>query len=175
MNQTSASYRRIRETVIFAMLGAIMFCGKLVFEAVPNVHPLALLTVTYTVVYRSKALFPIYIFVILTGIYAGFAQWWVPYLYLWTVLWAITMLLPKNMPAKVCIVVYPLVCALHGIAYGTLYAPAQIIMFFDGDFSKMIPWIVSGFPYDIIQMVGNFVAGMLVYPLVQLLRRLEKT
>ena len=28
----------------------------------------------------------------------GFGVWWVPYLYVWTVLWGMTMLLPKKMP-----------------------------------------------------------------------------
>ena len=35
------------------------------------------------------------------------------------------MLLPKNMPRKAAAVVYPLVCALHGLAFGTLYAPCR--------------------------------------------------
>lgn len=174
MSHSSALHRRIREMVIFAMLGTLMFCSKLAFEAIPNVHPLALLIVTYTVIYRWKALIPIYIFVFLTGIYSGFALWWIPYLYLWTVLWALTMLLPKNMPPKVCVFVYPILCSIHGMAYGTLYAPAQVIMYFNGDFSKMWQWVATGIPYDIIHMIGNFAAGTLVYPLVQLLKKLEK-
>ncbi len=175
MTRTTALHRRIREMVVFAMLGTLMFCSKLAFEAIPNVHPLALLTVTYTVVYRHKALIPIYIFVFLTGIYAGFALWWIPYLYLWTVLWALAMLIPRRLPPKACIIVYPLLCALFGLAYGTLYAPAQILMYFNGDFSKMWQWVAAGLPYDFLHMIGNFAAGTLVYPLVLLLRKLERS
>ncbi len=84
---------------VFAMLGALMFVSKLVMEWAPNIHFLGMLTMTYTIVYRWKALIPIYVYVFLNGAYAGFNIWWVPYLYLWTVLWGVTMLLPRRMPA----------------------------------------------------------------------------
>ena len=110
-------------------------------------------------------------FVLLTGVFAGFATWWVPYLYIWTVLWGITMLLPKRMKDPVACVVYPIICALHGFAYGTLYAPAQAIMF-GLDFNGMIAWIIAGLPFDLIHGIGNFVTGMLVLPLSRTLKRL---
>ncbi len=79
------------------MLGTLMFVSKLIMELFPNVHLLGMLTVLYTVVFRKKALIPIYIYVLLNGVYAGFSMWWIPYLYLWAILWGMTMLLPKNM------------------------------------------------------------------------------
>ena len=54
-----------RETVIFAMLGAVMYASKVVMEFAPNIHLLGALTIAYTVVYRKKALYPIYTYVIL--------------------------------------------------------------------------------------------------------------
>ena len=161
----------VRETVLFAMLGTLMFCSKILMEALPNIHLLGALTMTYTLVFRTKALIPIYIYVLLNGLYAGFNMWWVPYLYIWTVLWGITMLLPKRMKDPVACVVYPIICALHGFAYGTLYAPAQAIMF-GLDFNGMIAWIIAGLPFDLIHGIGNFVTGMLVLPLSRTLKRL---
>ena len=76
-----------REITVFAMLGAVMYASKLLMELIPNVHLLGVLVVAFTVVYRKKALYPIYIYVLLNGIFCGFAAWWVPYLYVWTVLW----------------------------------------------------------------------------------------
>ena len=151
-----------------------MFISKLVMEALPNVHLLGALTMIYTLVYREKALIPIYLYVLLNGLYAGFNAWWVPYLYIWALLWGITMLLPKNMPRKISFVVYPVVCALHGLCYGVLYAPAQAIMF-KLDFNGMLAWIATGFPFDIIHAIGNFAVGFLILPLSELLRRLEQT
>lgn len=167
------SSRKIREMVIFTMLGTLMFCSKIIMEVLPNIHIIGVLTMVYTVVFRKKALFPVYVFVLITGLYAGFSFWWLPYLYIWTVLWGITMLLPKNMKTKTACVVYPCVCALHGMFYGTLYAPVQaLVMGFD--LKQTIAWIITGLPWDGIHFAGNLVAGILIYPLSQVLKKLTK-
>ncbi len=161
----------VREIVMFAMFGPLMFCSKIIMEALPNVHLLGMFTMVFTLVFRKKALIPIYLYVFINGLYAGFNVWWVPYLYIWTVLWGITMLLPKKMPRKAQCVVYPLVCALHGFAFGTLYAPAHAIMY-GFDFKQMLVWITAGLPFDAIHGVSNFCAGLLVVPMAELLRKL---
>jgi len=155
------------------MLGTVMFCSKILLEVLPNIHLLGMLTMTYTIVYRKKALIPIYIYVMLNGLYAGFNVWWIPYLYIWTILWAITMLLPKQMPKKVKYIVYPAVCCIHGLAFGTLYAPAQAIMF-GMSFKMTVAWIISGLPFDAIHGIGNLFAGLLIMPLSELLIKFTK-
>lgn len=162
----------IRETVIFSFLGALMFISKQLMEFIPNVHMLGMFTMLYTVVYRKKALIPIYVFVFLEGVYAGFNFWWIPYLYIWTVLWGVTMLLPKHMKPKVAVPVYMVVCALHGLSYGTLYAPVQMIIY-GMSLKTGLAWIAAGFPWDCIHAVGNLVFGSAVFPLSILLKRLE--
>lgn len=161
------------ELSVFAMLGTLVFLSKMVTEFLPNIHLVGALTIAYTVVYRKKALFPIYVFVFLTGIYAGFALWWIPYLYLWAILWAVTMLLPKNMSKKTAAIVYPIVCAFHGLCYGTLYAPAQAIMY-GLNFDQIIAWIGAGLAWDAVHAVGNFFAGLLIVPTVSLLKKTSK-
>ena len=150
-----------------------MFCSKIIMEVLPNIHLLGMFTMTYTLVFRKKALIPIYVYVLVNGLYAGFAAWWVPYLYIWTVLWAITMLLPKKMSKEAKIIVYPIVCSLHGFAFGILYAPTQALMF-GLSFEGMIAWIVAGFPMDILHGVGNLFAGFLILPLCELLEKLVR-
>ena len=159
------------EIVIFAMLGTLMFTSKIIMEALPNIHLLGMLTMTYTLVFRTKALLPIYIYVFLNGLYAGFSVWWIPYLYTWTVLWGVTMLLPREMPKKIAIIVYPLICGLHGLAFGTLYAPAQAVMF-GFSFEQTVAWIIAGLPWDAIHAVGNLAAGILILPFSELLKKL---
>ena len=168
MGTRGRSSLKIREMIVFAMLGTVMFCSKILLEVLPNIHLLGMLTITYTVVFRKKALIPIYIYVMLNGLYAGFNVWWMPYLYTWTILWAITMLLPRNMPKRAKYIVYPAVCCIHGLAFGTLYAPAQAIMF-GMNFEMTIAWIISGLPFDLIHGIGNLFAGILVVPLSELL------
>ena len=163
----------IKEAVLFALLGALMLVSKLALEFLPNVHMLAALTIAYTVVFRKKALYPIYVYVLLNGIVAGFSLWWIPYLYLWTVLWGVTMLLPKNMKPKVAVPVYMVTAALHGFLFGTMYAPAQAIMF-GLSFKATISWIIAGLPWDAIHGVSNFFMAILVLPIVKTIRLAQK-
>lgn len=163
----------VKEICIFGLLAALMFVSKIVMEALPNIHLLGMLTITYTVVFRKKALIPIYIYVLINGLFAGFDVWWIPYLYVWTVLWGVTMLLPKNMPRAVSAAVYPILCALHGLFFGVLYAPVNAIIM-DFTLEQTLAWIAAGFTFDIIHMIGNFAVGLLVLPLSELLKRLTK-
>lgn len=150
-----------------------MFVSKIVMEFLPNVHLLGVLTMVYTLTYRAKALIPIYIYVFLNGLYAGFNLWWVPYLYLWAILWGITMLLPKNMSKRIAIPVYMAVCALHGLFFGAMYAPFEALVR-GFNFEKTIAWIVAGLPFDVVHAIGNFAVGVLIYPFYQLLVKLER-
>ena len=163
----------IKEICLFAILGALMFISKIVMEALPNIHLLGMLTITYTIVFRKKALIPIYVYVLLDGLFAGFNAWWIPYLYIWTILWGITMLLPKNMPKSVSIVVYPFICALHGLFFGALYAPVQALMY-GFTFEQTLTWIAAGLTFDIIHMIGNFAVGLLIFPISITLKKLVK-
>ena len=111
------------------MFGALMYASKEIMAVLPNIHLLGMFTMLLTLAYRSRALYPIYVYALLEGLTWGFPLWWPPHLYLWTVLWGVTMLLPRNMPDKAAMIVYPAVCALHGLAYGALYAPWQALAF----------------------------------------------
>lgn len=155
------------------MLGALMFCSKLLLEWAPNIHLLAMFMIVFTLVYRAKALVPLYVCVLLTGVYGGFNVWWFPYLYIWLPLWGIVMLLPRRIPKGVSLPLYMLLGGLHGLAYGTLYAPAQAL-FFGLDFNATVAWIISGLPFDLLHAIGNVAACTLVLPLTKLLLRLEK-
>ena len=57
----------IYELVLLPMLGGIMFVSKLLMEFLPNIHLLGMFIMVFTIVYRWKALVPIYIYVF----------WWV--------------------------------------------------------------------------------------------------
>jgi len=149
-----------------------MYSSKIIMEAIPNVHLLGVFTITFTLVYRKKALYPIYIYVFLCGLFGGFAGWWIPHLYLWAVLWGIVMLIPTGIPKKVQPIVYMIVCAIHGFLYGTLYAPTQALLY-GFDFDKTIAWIMAGLPWDFVHGISNFFCGILIVPLATILRKLE--
>ena len=82
------------------------------------------------------------------------------------------MLLPKKIPENLKPIVYMCLCAVHGFLFGTLYAPAQALLF-GLDFKATVAWIIAGLPWDAIHGCSNFFAGMLIVPLTRLLQRLE--
>ena len=163
----------VREIAVFGVLGAIMYASKLIMEVLPNMHLLGMFIIALTVVYRVKALYPIYTFVLITGLFSGFASWWLPYLYVWTILWAGVMALPKKMTPKAATAAYMLLGAAHGCLYGCLYAPVQALMF-GLSFEGMLAWIAAGLPFDLIHGASNFFTGILVVPLVKILKQAER-
>lgn len=154
------------------MFGALMFASKKLMEVLPNIHLIGVIIVAITVVYRKKALYPIYLYVLLDGLFLGFSVFWVPYLYVWTVLWLVTMLLPKEMPRKIRPFVYMTVCALHGFMFGILYAPFQALAF-GLSFNGMLAWIAAGIPFDITHGISNFIGGLLICPIISVLNRVD--
>ena len=164
----------IKEMTVFSMLGAIMYASKVIMEVAPNVHLLGAFIVAFTVVYRKKALYPIYVFVLLTGLFNGFNAWWLPYLYIWAVLWAVVMLLPRKLPKMWQPIIYMSVSAMHGFLYGVLYAPVQALVY-GLNLEGTLAWIATGLPWDMIHGVSNFFCGILIVPIISVLRLAEKS
>ena len=182
---------KTRELVIFAAFAGLMFTTKIAMQVIPNVHLVGMLLATLTLVYGKKALFPLYAFVLLDGMYVGFSTFWMPNLYIWLPLWGTFMVLRHFLWTKsdkqlikdgkfhrflkspqFKTVVFMFFCGLHGLSFGILYAPFQAFIF-GLSFQGMIAWIVAGIPFDIIHGLGNFASGILIFPLAKLLRVLE--
>lgn len=163
----------VREIAVFGVLGALMFASDIAMEALPNIHLVGVFIIAATAVYRQKALYPLYVYVILTGLYAGFSLWWIPYLYVWTVLWGVTMVLPKTMPKWLAPIAYAAVCGLHGLLFGVLYAPSQALLFgMNG--KQTLAWIAAGLPFDMVHAVGNVIGGLLICPIIAILRKTKE-
>ncbi|MBQ6892718.1 MAG: hypothetical protein IJN48_00790 [Clostridia bacterium] len=161
------------EIVVFAMLGAIMFIGDLVFEWAPNVHPITMLVMVYTLTYREKGIFPLIVYLALEAVFFG-GLWLVPYFYIFPICYLVTLLLPRGMSKVKAQTCYSLVCTVFGLLFGTLYSPWQALIFMKSfELSKIVAWIAAGFPYDIVHAAGNFAASFLIIPLVTLLKRIE--
>ncbi len=166
---------KTRDIAIFAMLGAFMFASKKLMEAVPEVHLLGMFIVSITAVYRAYALIPIYVYVFLDGLFGGFGTWWVPYLYIWAVLWAFAMLIPKKAPEKLKNVLYIAVCSLHGFAFGLLYAPFEALLH-TRSFDGIVAWWITGFfSTDIRHGISNLICGFLIIPMIRILNKVRPT
>ena len=158
----------LRESIILALLTALLFVAQLALSFLPNIELVSLLVILYTLVYKRKALWCIYIFALLQGLFYGFTSWWVSYLYIWTALWLVTMIL-KEMDNALG---WAIVSGAFGLCFGAL--SELPFLFIIGMKASFAAW-VSGIPFDIAHCVGNFVLALVLYkPLVKVLRRLEK-
>lgn len=159
--------------VLFAILADLMLVSKLIMEALPNIHLLGLLIAVTTLVFRKKALIPLYLYVLSDGLIHGFGLWWFPYLYVWTVLWGAIMLLPRNLPKRAAPFIYATVCGMHGLLFGILYAPAQALLF-HLNFEQTLVWIATGIPFDVLHGVSNFIVALSTPLFVGVINRLMK-
>ena len=165
--------------VLYTMLGVLLYLSDIIFELIPNVHGVALLICVITLVYRWKAIIPISIYIMITAvssliISAGYSLWWIPYIYIFPILWLLVMLIPKKAPIKAKVILCMVFSGLHGLAFGLMYLPFQVIMY-KLNFEMAITWLSMGLAFDLIHMVGNVAMCTLIYPLYKTLMRLEAT
>ncbi|MBO5222026.1 MAG: hypothetical protein J6C26_06910 [Clostridia bacterium] len=166
---TKKEFLSLKEIVLFGLFPAIMVGAQWALQALPNIHLTGVFIVIMTRLFRGKALIPLYVYILLMGVYLGFTMWWVPYLYVWVVLWGMAMLIPKNIPDKWAMIVYPIVCGLHGFLYGTLWAFSQ-------PFLMNLPWeslgiyILNGIGFDITHGISNLALGTLILPVCKALK-----
>lgn len=166
------SIKHIEDLALFALFAGMMFLSAQI-DIIPNVHPLCLFILVLTAVYRFKALIPIYVYVFLEGLMGGFGLWWIPYLYVWTIMWAFAMLIPKKCPTWLYVVLSFSFSVLHGISFGILYSPLQCYAFYGGDWGLTLSWVAMGLPFDIVHAIGNGVCSLLALPLIALLKKLK--
>lgn len=159
----------VKELTVFGLMAGVMYASKMIMEILPNIHLIGVFVIALTVVYRKKALYPIYTFVMLMGLFSGFAVWWIPYLYIWTALWGVTMLLPKSKKSNIRPLVYMILCALHGLLYGVLYVPVHVLVY-GLNIKAAVAWIVAGIPFDITHCISNFFCGALICPIIKILQ-----
>lgn len=157
------------EIVLLGMLGAIAYVGQVALSFLPNIEVVSILFIVYTKVFGKKALFPIYVFVLLEGIFWGFGSWWIMYLYVWAVLWGITMLFHRNES----VVLWAVTNGAFGLVFGALCSITQGVMFGIG---SGFAYFISGIPFDIVHCIGNFFTALFLYkPLTILLSKVRKT
>ena len=156
----------IKELCVLSLLAAIMFASQVAFSAIPNIELVSLLVIICTLIYRYKALYVIYVFVLLEGLMWGFGVWWIAYLYIWTVLWLVTMLFHKVKST----IFWTVVAALYGLFFGLLTAFIQL---FIGGPGAAIAYWVSGIPFDLLHCAGNAAVAIILFkPIHNLIRKI---
>ena len=156
------------EIVLFGVLGALTFAAKWVMSALPNIEPVSLMIMLFAVTFGWKALYPVYIFVVMEILYYGFNIWNIYYLYVWAILAVATLLLRKHQSA----LVFAILAAVFGLLFGALCAIVDVCI--GGVGYAAAKW-VSGIPFDVTHCVGNFAIALVAFtPLRKLMQKLYR-
>ena len=154
-----------REVALFGVLGGLTFAAKVAMMSLPNIEPVSLLVMVFAVTFGKKALYPIYVYVLLEFALFGFGLWSAAYVYVWALLalaaWALRgMTTPLG---------WAVLAAAFGLLFGLLCTPVYIV---SGGPAFALSWWLSGIPFDLMHCAGNFALTLALFrPLKGLLSR----
>ena len=152
--------------VLFGILGALTFAAKYVMSFLPNIEPVSLMVMLFAVVFGSKWVYPVYLYVMLEILFYGIQLWNINYLYVWVILAAGAWILRKSESP----LTWALLSGVFGLLFGALCAPVYL---FSGGLGFAVSWWISGIPFDLMHCAGNFVMALLLFmPLRRLLNKL---
>ena len=158
----------VREVTLFGILGALTFGAKVVMSWMPNIEPVSLMVMLYAVTFGRKAVYPIYLYVMLEILVYGLGTWNIMYLYVWAIL-ALAAWLLRRMQSPMS---WALLASGFGLAFGLLCAPIDV---FIGGFGYAAAKWASGIIFDIWHCAGNFVIALLLFvPMRKLLGQLYR-
>lgn len=147
---------KTKELVTLALLATILFVGQVSLAVLANIEVVSLLVIVYTLVFKRKVFFIIYIFALLEGLTYGFGIWWVNYLYVWSILAIIVMALQKYSSA----VLWCIVSGGFGLVFGLLCAIPYFVV---GGWASGVAYWIAGIPYDIIHAAGNAIIALVLF------------
>lgn len=152
---SSASGSRVRRICLYAICAALAVAAQLALAFLPNIELVSLLFIIYTQRLRLGTLYIIYTFAFAECLIFGFHTWSLTYMYVWTVLFGLFMLIKTDSPLTVAAI-----SGVFGLIFGTLCAmPYFFIMGWNGG----IATIIAGLGFDIAHGIGNFTAALLLY------------
>ncbi|MBH1939554.1 hypothetical protein I5677_01445 [Mobilitalea sibirica] len=159
---------KIKDIVIIGMMGAVLFVIQMALGFLPNIELVSLIIILSTLIFGWRTLYIIYVFVLLEGIRYGFGLWFINYLYIWTILFIITMLFQKNRSSYF----WAVISGFYGLSFGAL---CTIPYFFIGGVPMALASWTSGIYFDIIHGVANYIVTLVLFkPLHKLLEMLNR-
>ena len=146
----------VKELVLIALLSALLLVFQVGLSFLPNIEVVSLLVILYTLFFKNKTLYIIYLFALLEGLIYGFGIWWIMYLYVWTILWGITLLFKEEKNP----IIWAFISGFFGLFFGTL---CSVPYFITGGVHMGISWIIAGLQMDIIHGISNFLVTLLLF------------
>ena len=149
------------ELLITAILGALTFAAKVAMAALPNIEPVTLLLILTALCFGARSLITCGIYVLLEGLVYGFSTWWIPYLYIWPLLIALTLLC-KRFENRFFWAVF---AAVFGFVFGFLFLPVNYFVYnMAGNPELLKIYILNDIPFDALHAAGNFVTVLVLLP-----------
>lgn len=155
-----------RQIVTAGLLAGLVFALQVAMAGLPNIEPVTLLLILYTLYVPRLVPLIICAFVLLEGVTYGFGVWWLHYLYTWPLLAVLTHLLRRSGSR----ILWTCFSGAFGLSYGALCA---IPYFLAGGFYAGFSYWVSGIPFDLLHCCGN--AALMFFLKEPLSRCLEYT
>ena len=153
---------------LFAVLGAMTFAAKYVMAVLPNIEPVSLCVMLFAVTFGRKAVYPIYLYVLMELLFFGIGTWNIMYLYIWGIL-ALAAYLCRNMENSLS---WALLSGSFGLLFGVFCAPVDMVI---GGMGYAISKWISGIPFDLAHCAGNFVLALVLFtPMRKRMKKLYK-
>ena len=148
-------------------MAALIFASKVALASIPNINLNSVLIILTVVFFGWKALYAVYVYVLLEGLVFGCSVWWFGYLYVWDVLVIAAMLLRRNDSA----LIWAVVAGVFGLVFGLLMYLEYFAI--NGGWEMFFAMWVAGIPYDLAHCAGNFVFTLVLYkPLHKVMEKL---
>lgn len=147
---------KTRQVVTCGLLAALVFSLKMAMAGLPNIEPVTLLLIIYTLCVPRLAPYITFAYIFLEVAFFGFGIWVICYFYIWPLLLLLTWLMRKNQS----VVIWAVFSGAFGLCYGALCAIPWAVT--GGLYAGFTYW-VSGIPYDISHCVGNTVLMLVFY------------
>ncbi|MDY3926503.1 MAG: hypothetical protein SOZ12_04105 [Anaerotignum sp.] len=160
---------KARSLAWMGVLTALLFTGQVVMSFLPNLEIVSLLIILYTIFFGKKVFWMIYGFVFLEGFLYGFGMWWFQYLYIWSILAMVVLLLRNNTSA----LFWSIISGFFGLSFGAL---CTLPYLFTGGPAAAFSYWVSGLGFDLTHCIGNMVLCLVLFkPLYALLQKVFPT
>ncbi len=145
-----------RALITGGLLAALVYALQVAMAGLPNIEPVSLLVILYTLSFPALTPYILAVFIVLEGFTFGFGIWWVNYLYIWPLL-AIGAHLLRRSDSALLWAVYS---GAFGLGFGALCAIPWAIT---GGIAAGFAYWISGIPFDIAHCIGNFVLMLALY------------
>lgn len=166
---------KAKDVALVGIMIAIIEAAKLSLAALPNIELVSFLIIMFTLHFGKKTFFAIPAFIVIEVLIFGFEPMWVTaYLYIWPLLYLLTLIFSKSKSAFNM----ALLSGFFGLIFGFLCSFPYLFMSTalnpTASLSSAIAYWIAGIPFDVIHGVSNFIIMLVLYtPVSRVLDRVN--